>query len=167
MLHVSDPLIKLSLLTFMSKHKSCLLIFCFLGTLLDLSLTLIEVFSFLLKFCLEIKYLLVSISLDCVQFFLQAFCIFFLFLPLFREIYTRSLSISDRKLKLLIQEFLVLFKLRNFLCQLNPVLVWAFFLFLKSLICFLLHMGHLLLERLLCAWVLIVEHLSLLLESLL
>ena len=66
MLHVSDSLVKLSLLTFMSKHESCLLIFCFLGTLLDLSLTLVEIFSLLLKFCLEIEYLLVSISLDCV-----------------------------------------------------------------------------------------------------
>ena len=66
MLHVSDSLVKLSLFTFMSKHKSCLFVLCFLGTLLDLSLTLVEVFSLLLKFSLEIEYLLVSISLDCV-----------------------------------------------------------------------------------------------------
>ena len=66
MLHVSDSLVKLSLFTFMSEHKSCLLVFCFLGTLLDLSLALVEVFSFLLKLCLEIEYLLVSVSLDCV-----------------------------------------------------------------------------------------------------
>ena len=66
MLHVSDSLVKLSLLTFMSKHKCCLFVLCFLGTLLDLSFTLVEIFSLLLKFCLEIEYLLVSISLDCV-----------------------------------------------------------------------------------------------------
>jgi len=103
-LHISESLVELSLLTLMSKHKSCLLVFSILSSLLDITLTVVKGLSFLLKLGLEVENLLISVSLDCIKLFLETFSIFSFLFPLLCEVCSSTLLVSDCEFELLIEE---------------------------------------------------------------
>ena len=166
-LHVSNLLVELSLLTLVSEHESCLLVLCILSSLLDFTLTVVESLSFLLKLGLEVEDLLISVSLDLIEFFLETLSILSFLLPLLGEISSSTLLVSDCEFELLVEECLVLFKLTNLLGQFLAVLISAILLLFQPLVCFLLDMSHLLGESLFSVSVLVVEHLALILKRLL
>jgi len=166
-LHVGDSLVELSFLALVSQHQRRLLVLSILSSLLNFTLSVVEVLSFLLQLGLEIEDLLVSISLDLVQLLLQAFDILLLFLPFLGEVGSCTLGISESKFKLFVEERLILLELGSLRRQLLTVLVRTVFLLLKSLVGFLLQSGQILLVCLFGVGVLIVEQLTLILECLL
>jgi len=166
-LHISDSLVKLSLLTLVSKHESCLLVLGILSSLLNFALTIVESLSFLLELGLEVKDFLISVSFDLIELFLKALTIFSFLLPLLSEISACTLLVSKCEFKFLIEERLVLLKLRDLLVQFLAVLIRAIFLLFHSLVCLLLNLSHLLSESLFSISILVIKHLTLILERLL
>ena len=146
MLHISDPLLKLGLLAFVGQHQRRLLVLSILRSLFHLPLALVEGLPLLLELGLEVKHLLVSVSLHSIQLLLQSLTVFLFLLPFLCQINSSSLTISDRKLKFLIEELLVLLELGDLGRQLKSILIRTFLLLLEPLVGLLLHVSHLLLE---------------------
>ena len=167
MFHIGDSLVKLSLFTFMSQHKSCLFILSFLGSFLNITLTVVESLPFFLKLGLEVKDLLISISLNSVKFFLQTFTILSFLLPFFGEVCSSTLLISDCEFKFLVEEGFVVLKLTDLLSQFLAVLVSAIFLLFHSLVSLLLNLSQVLAVSLFSVRILIIKHLALILKGLL
>ena len=167
MLHISDPLLELSLIALMSQHQGGLLIFSVLSSLLNFTLSAVECLSFLLKFGLEFEDLLVLISLHLIKLFLKTFTVLLLFFPLLGEIGAIAFGFSQCNFELFVEELLVLLELSDFLEVLLAVLVSTVLRLLEPLVGLQFHSSQVLAVGLFRIHVLVVEHLALVLERLL